>query len=147
MINNKTKKRKGDAFEKFIVQEVRKLLDPKARQTRASGAGLDKGDIYCPDAGWNIEAKNHKHLVITDWIQQLKIQADGVNRDILVFKHAKSADINPEPYAVLSLYDLIGIKKEGASVVVEEAKDSNELKFALEGLIFAIKKVMKLLNN
>jgi len=146
-MKNSTRKKKGDGFEKFIVNEIRKYLDPKAKQTKASGAGLDKGDIYCPGVDWLIEAKNHKHLVITDWIEQTKAQDNDAVTSMCVFKHAKSADVNPEPYVVISLYDLISLYKKNSVIVNEETKDNKELIWALQSLKSNINKVIKLTNE
>jgi hypothetical protein len=144
-MNNRTRKAKGGAFEKFLTEEL-KEVDVKTYRIFGSGAGLQKGDVFCPNLNWLLEAKNHKHLSIVNWIKQLDRQSNDYIIPLLAFKHPASPDASPEPYIVLSLYDLIKIAKTNATITTLEVKNNKELKYALDNLKLAINKLSKLIN-
>ncbi len=141
-----TRKQKGSSFERFLVEQL-KDLDAKTYRIFGSGAGLQKGDVFCPALNWLLEAKNHKHLSIVNWISQLDRQSNDYVIPLLAFKHPASPDINPESYIVLSLYDLIKIAKTNSTITMTEVKDNRELKYAVDNLAVMSKKVLKLLNK
>jgi len=145
-MKNKTKKQKGAEFEKFLVKEL-KNLDSKTYRVFGSGAGLDKADVRCPQLDWMIEAKNHKNLVIIEWIEQIKRQSNDANIQILAFKYPKSSDINPEPYVVLSLYDLMDIMHKNAKISLSEPVNNKELQYKLNNLKTALNAVLKELKE
>ena len=146
-MKNVTRKVKGAKFEKFIVEEL-KELDEKTYRVFGSGAGLEKADIRCPQLNWGLEAKNHKNLVIVDWIEQMKRQDNDANISMLVFKHPKSPDINPEPYIVLSLYDLFEITRQNANIShTEEIKDDRELSYKLNNVKTAVNQLLKYIKK
>lgn len=139
----KSAKAKGDKFEKFILGEIRKHLDPKAKQTKASGAGLDKGDLYCPSVDWLIEAKCHKKINLKEWIAQTESQDNDAVTSMCVFKSPLSPDNNPDPYVLINLYDLIDLFKQNSTIVTEEEKDNRQLAWKLSTLKNAIKQLEK----
>lgn len=140
----KTAKAKGNRFEQYVVEILNETIDPKARRTRASGAGFDKGDIYCPGLNWVIEAKNHKHLSILDWIEQNnKENAGEHNTAIVMFHNPKSPQTVMDAYCVVSLSDLIAIYQTGGNVVNIDKTDNKQLNYKLERLNTSIKDVLK----
>ena len=143
-MKNATKKQKGSKFEQFVVDTLNDTIDPKARRTRASGAGYDKGDIYSPGLNWVIECKNHKHLSIINWIEQSEREnVGGHNLPVLMFKSPKSPDVAPEAYCVVSLADFIDIVSQRAKISVEAKSDNRQLIWKVEKLVTSAKEVIK----
>lgn len=137
---------KGNAFERFIVEQF-KQLDNKTYRIFGSGAGLQKGDVYCPNLQWIIEAKNHKQLSIISWFEQLRRQGNDANISMLAFKHPKSPDTNPEVIVCMSFDDLVRLTQDKAEIHQEIRPDSKELQYALGNLRLMSQKVLKLLNK
>ena len=142
-MKNATRKKKGSEFEKFVMNQIREHLDPKCKQTTASGAGLDKMDLYCPTVDWMVECKNHKSPKITQWIAKMKEQSNDANIPLTVFKNPNSPDINPEPYVIIGLYDLIDIYKENSPVEIIQAQGDREMYYKLNNLKSAVQALMK----
>lgn len=142
----KTAQEKGNKFERFIV-DLFKQLDNQTYRIFGSGAGIQKGDVYCPNLQWIIEAKNHKHLSIINWYEQLKRQGNDANISILAFKHPKSPDANPEVLITMSFDDLVRLTEEKSIIKREIKTDNRELKYATDSLAVVAKKVLKLLNK
>lgn len=151
MTTARSKKMKGANFEKILV-ELFKQLDPKAYRIFGSGAGLQKGDIYCPNRQWLIECKNHKHLTIVKWLDQVKLQANDANLSMLVFKNPKSADVNPEPIVCISFEDLIRLCNglEGYKAPINEEyspkQGNRELQYTVNNAKVVLSKLLKLLE-
>ena len=152
-MKNSTRKQKGNAFEVFVMKMINESIDPKCRQTKASGAGLAKGDLYCPSLDWIIDAKNWRKPSFAEFIRTIKHQANDYNRSMVVFKDPKSPDINPEPYVLVSLVDLIQIVSSKDSIKpISEHKTSvssnnRDLQYKTERLILAAKDFLKVVNR
>ena len=145
----KSAKNKGRNFEIFCL-EMLKQIDGKAYRVFGSGAGLQKGDIYCPNLEWLVEAKNHKTPHLGEWIKQLERQANDANKSVLLFKKPKSADINPEIYAIVSLTDLMAIASPEGKFQATQPKNrqiDRELEYNVSNLSIMCKKVLKSLNR
>jgi hypothetical protein len=143
----RTAKRKGDEFEKFVCAEINSNIDITARRTNSSGAGLDKGDIYCPGVGMIVECKNQKQISLKDWIAQTVRQGNDENVPALIFKNPASSNVNPEPWIALNLYDFFKLYKANSVIVSRETNDNKEVVYRLKALKLAINQLLKSLNE
>jgi hypothetical protein len=101
---------KGKILENYILEKV-KILDPKARLTRASGASYDIADVQ--NIYFYIEGKNwdKENLILKrkDWTKLLeKIPIGSIKTPMYVFQNKHS-----ERFVVLDIEDFFRICKEG----------------------------------
>lgn len=145
---------KGKLLECHIADTIVEMgLDPKACRSAGSGNGnREKADINTNltilgrNAGF--EAKNHKTLAIPEWWKQAE-QLEKIGREpVLVFK------LRGEPLegslATIRLNTLLELIKRsnayvGAKEPTGESEKQRALRWALNDLMAAVKKVVKLL--
>lgn len=140
----KSAKDKGNRFENFLIEVLRKELDAKAQRTYGSGAGLDKQDIRLPQFDIEIEAKNQKSIKLMDWWEQTKRQEYG-NTGVLMIRNPKKPEFL-ETLVVMSLEDWIElVKKQNETVEIENALSPN-LKWKVKRLKDAAHDVFKELD-
>jgi len=147
-MKNKTTTEKGNEFEEVVLGILQETVDSKAYITPRSGAGLEKGDLYCPGLNMKIECKDHRQISMPQWIDQLKSEnAGGHNIGMLVFNDPKAPEVSPDPYCVLSLSDLTRIILDNNKVSVAPKEDNRKLIWKINSLVSAAKELIKELNK
>ena len=152
-------RQKGKLLENHICDQIKALgLDLHARPSDNSGAtNREKADIWTSmtilgqNAG--IEAKNQKTIHIPDWWKQTK-KLESLGREpILVFK--QFGESLEETKAVIYLDTLLRLIKssknapgaENGSMVEPQQLNANLLKFKRDKALFAVKELLKELEN
>lgn len=137
-------KNKGNRYENWLIEDLRKTLDEKAQRTYGSGNGLDKNDIHIPNYDIEIEAKNQKTLKIMDWWEQSQRQRTD-RMTVVVFRNPRKPEFQEN--LVIMGYDewkeLIKSQKE--ETIVENNFDP-KLKWKVANLKRAAQEVFKELN-
>jgi len=137
-------KKKGNRFEKYLVDVLREQLDCKTHQTVASGAGLDKNDIVLPNYNIEIEAKNKSKFSLTaDW-RQLKRQKTH-SMSVLAIRNPAMAEFK-ETLIVMELGEFIELVKgkDNAPAVVDLPKN---MKWKVKKMKDATNEVFKEFNK
>ncbi len=113
MINSQNK---GKRAEREVAKIINQMLGTNAKRTPQSG-GLDfKGDILDTSTDsiihlYHFEIKDHKSIQIGKWWEQATGDCNVRKTPLLIFNlHHKNKS---EWLACLSLYDLLGLLKEG----------------------------------
>ena len=104
-------KAKGTAFETDIVRFLVDNGFPYAER-RALAGTFDLGDITgCPGLVW--EAKNHKTLKFSEWLDETETERQNANADygVLVAKRRGKGDAG-EQYAVMRVADMVRLLKQ-----------------------------------
>jgi hypothetical protein len=103
-------KRKGDAYERLIVEYLRSEGFTVDR-TRA-GWSDDRGDIH-GIGGLVLECKNHKTLRLSGWLEELSVEMAnaGVNMGAVIHKRSGSQE-GGEQYATLPLRLFVKLLRE-----------------------------------
>ena len=147
-MKKRSAKNKGNRFENYLVERL-KEIDMHAKRNVASGAGLDKGDIYCPTLNIIIEAKNQKTVTVTKDFAQLEDEVFGNNTGVLMLRNPKQAEFK-QTFVVMDLEDWLGLQKRllttGQVKDIQEhcSKPSRELQYATRVLEVAAKKVISM---
>jgi len=103
-------KRKGDGFERSIVEYLRSEGFTVDR-TRA-GWSDDRGDIHGIE-GLVLECKNHKTLAIPAWLEELRIEMANARCDMGVVVHKRrGSQAGGEQYATLPFWLFVKLIKE-----------------------------------
>lgn len=150
----KTSVQKGKILEKYVADQIReKGIDLKAYPSHGSGNGnSEKGDIWTSmmvcgqNAG--IECKNHSKLCIQEWWKQTK-KLESLRREpILAFK------IYGEPLEETKVIIYLDtflelVKGQGSEpvIVTGESQHDREKKWAIQALISAAKKLLKIFDE
>jgi len=87
-MKNRSKKNKELRFLNHLVPYFQETIDKDAYKVSASGAGLDKQDIRCPNLNIEWEAKNYsKQLPLKTAFTQAQEQRTEGNIPIVVMRH------------------------------------------------------------
>ena len=139
---------KGKRLEKFVAKEIQSEGLGKAQRTSGSGSGEHKGDIFA-NLPFLLECKNQPSVriqAILNWIDQAKRQAERGNWDRnkwgLIVRDPRVREFD-EVYAVIDFWEFLGLLKRYSEPLVK--KPDREMRWKLEGLMKAIKAVLKLL--
>ena len=149
-MNTRSKKSKGSRFEHFIASQIRESgLDPEAKRQVLSGAGVDKGDIKTT-LPFMIECKNTKQVYALEWIRQVKREAEigSANPDnwCVVFRNPKKPEFH-ESFVILGFDQWLELMKNNqTNLIIEVDKDNRQLKYDVQRLKEAAKKVIKQLE-
>jgi hypothetical protein len=103
-------KRKGDSFERLIVEYLRSEGYTVDR-TRA-GWSDDRGDIHGIE-GVVLECKNHKTLAIPAWLEELRIEMVNAGCDMGAVVHKRrGSQEGADQYATLPLRLFVQLLKK-----------------------------------
>ena len=103
-------KRKGDTFERSIVDYLR-TQGYNVDRTRAGWAD-DRGDIHGIN-GFTIECKNHRTLTLPQWIRELLAECSNAGNDLGAVVHKRTGTTEPgEQYATLPLWMLVRLLRK-----------------------------------
>lgn len=102
-------KRKGDAFERAVVESFVRHGHPYAERMLKLGQHRDDGDITGVP-GFFIDAKNHKRFELGAWLEECKRQC-GDLVPVLVVKRPGIADAD-RAYVVLELADFAELLRD-----------------------------------
>lgn len=75
-------KNKGSAFEREVVEYLATHGHPYAERAYGAGRAEDEGDIDGV-VGFCIEAKNHKEITLSTFMDEAVIEAGNINRRLL----------------------------------------------------------------
>lgn len=103
-------KRRGDTFERAVLQHVQHTGHPRAERTRA-GYARDWGDIHLdPTRHVVLQCKNHARWALPEWLTQLtrQILDAGARHGALVLKRRGTGAIG-RSYVVLELDDYLAL--------------------------------------
>ena len=135
-MKSKTARAKGQSFERYIAKELTANGFGKAHREVMSGGGFRKGDIYCPNFPFMIEAKNQAVVKINEWVDQSKRETQIGFHDpdkwVLMFKDTRTPNNNPTIYALTDFYQFLQLCKKDSEPLIKEP--DRELKFKLEDL-------------
>ena len=146
----KTAIQKGKDFEIHIAKELGLNGFSESRRESGSGSGLKKGDVFCPDFPFLIEAKNQKVVKINEWVDQSKRQAEIGFHDrekwVLMFKDTRTPNKNPTIYAVCDFYAFLDLAKRFNEPRIKEPdynlkREVEALKYRSQGLIRKLNKL------
>lgn len=141
-MNPRSAHNKGNRFENFLIEVLRKEVDAKSSRTYGSGNGLDKNDIRIPNKNWEIEAKNSATIhLIKDWEQSRRQTTEG-NCTALAIRNPKKPEFQ-ETLIVISLEDFINLLNKQGGTSEVKAEFDNSMKWKLQKLIQSAKDVMK----
>ena len=144
----KTARAKGSNFERYIAKELTACGFGEAHREIMSGAGFRKGDVYCPEFPFMIEAKNQATVKINEWIDQAKREAKQGFHDqdkwCLMFKDTRTPNNNPTIYAVVDFYQLLDLAKRFNEPKMKEP--DRDTTYIIRNLIVWLRKLDKKLN-
>lgn len=137
----KSKKQKGNRYENWLIEDLRKTMDEKAHRTYGSGSGLDKNDINCPNCDLEIEAKNQKTLKVMDWWEQS--QRQRTNRmTVVIFRNPRKSEFQ-ENLVVMDYEEWKELIKGNQQEVKIESNYDPNLKWKMKRLRDAAQAVFK----
>lgn len=108
-------KRKGDRYELDLAAWLQANGFPYADRALGAGRKLDRGDIVGTPA--TIEAKNHKRLLVPEWVVELESEAElaGTEHAVIVAKRRGTTNIGSH-YAITTVGDYFRLLHEADGV-------------------------------
>lgn len=103
-------KRRGDTYERAVLQHVQHAGHPDAERTRA-GYARDWGDIHLdPTRAVVVQCKNHARWALPEWLTQLaeQVRDAGARHGVLVIKRRGTGQVGRH-YAVLEFGDYLDL--------------------------------------
>ncbi len=128
----KSAKAKGNRYESWLVEDLRKSLDEKTHRTYGSGSGLDKSDVNIPNYDIEIEAKNQKTLKILDWWEQTCRQRTD-RMSVLVFRNPRKPEFQ-ENLVIMDYEEWKELIKSQKEETIIESNFDSKLKWKVATL-------------
>lgn len=141
-MNPRSAIKKGKDLENHVCRRLNELgIDSRAARTPGSGNGVKKADIMT-DIGWAIEAKNTKRFDWSGASAQVRRDAMGHRKEMIVW-HPPNRPMD-DSVAIVSLEDLLDLLKfykdhQGRETIL----DKYTIKSNLERAVHHLKQVVK----
>jgi len=103
----RSRKAKGQRLEKDIAKMIETKFGYQATRMAGSGAFRLKGDVFCPQFPWTIEAKNQEKIKFYEFWKQAESQA-SLNSPPMLVIHSNGKPI----IACVHLEDILNMQKE-----------------------------------
>ena len=104
-------KQKGTAAETAVVKYLKENGFTQVER-RALQGSLDKGDISGIE-GLVIEVKDHKKMILSEWMKELEVEIDNANAKsgVVIHKRRGKGDVG-EWYASMPVHNWVELLKE-----------------------------------
>ena len=138
---------KGKFLEKIVAQAIEIAGLGKACREAGSGSGKRKGDIFS-SLDYLLEVKNEECPHFLQNIRQARRQAEIGNWNgdkwILVQRNPESPQNNPELFAVIDFYELLGLLKKSNEPIIKEP--DRDAKYKIQRAVDSLRAVLKVLE-